>query len=273
MEINGKTTLYGIMGNPVGHSLSPAMHNAAFAELGLNSIYVPFPVQDVAAALNGFKALHVRGVSVTIPHKQLVMPLLDKIDPMAAKIGAVNTLLIDDEAGIKGFNTDWLGANRALGDYLAIKDKKIMLMGAGGAARAIGFGLLEAGAEVVLVSRTKKTGEMLAAELGCEWHPLADIVAMAADALINATSAGMTPNINNSPVPEKSLVNFPVVMDIVYSPLETRLLREATTAGCKTINGLTMLLYQGVAQFELWTGINAPLEVMKQKLITALDYK
>jgi shikimate dehydrogenase len=249
------------------------MHNAAFAELGINSIYVPFPVQDVAAALNGFKALHVRGVSVTIPHKQAVMARLDKIDPMAVKIGAVNTLLIDEEAGIKGFNTDWLGANRALGDYLAIRDKKIVLLGAGGAARAIGFGLLEAGAEVVLVSRTKKSGEKLAAELDCDWHPLTDITALAADALINATSAGMAPDIDNSLVPEKSLINFPVVMDIVYSPLETRLLREAEAVGCITINGLAMLLYQGVAQFELWTGRDAPLAVMKQKLFTALDYK
>ena len=255
------------MGDPVGHSLSPAMHNAAFVELGLNSVYVPFPVQDVAAALNGFKALHVRGVSVTIPHKQAVIPLLDEIDPMAARIGAVNTLLIDDKSGIKGFNTDWLGANRALGDCLELRSKKIMLLGAGGAARAIGFGLLEAGAEVVLASRTKKSGEKLAGELNCDWHPLADLADLAADGLVNATSVGMAPNINDSPVPRKALINFPVVMDIVYAPLETRLLREAGAAGCQTINGLAMLLYQGVAQFELWTGRDAPLTIMKEQLV------
>ncbi len=270
MEINGKTILHGIMGDPVGHSLSPTMHNAAFAELGLNSVYVPFPVQDVAGALIGFKALHVRGVSVTIPHKQAVIPLLDEIDPLALKIGAVNTLLIDDKSRIKGFNTDWLGANRALGEYLDLTGKEILLLGAGGAARAIGFGLLEAGAKVILSSRTKKPGEKLAAGLNCDWHPLADIGALTADGLVNATSVGMAPDTDFSLVAEKKLADFPVVMDIVYSPLETRLLRQAKDAGCQTINGLAMLLYQGVAQFELWTERGAPLPVMKQKLMAEL---
>ncbi len=259
------------MGDPVGHSLSPAMHNAAFTKLGLNSVYVPFPVQDVAAALNGFRALHVRGVSVTIPHKQAVIPLLDEIDPMAARIGAVNTLMIDDKSGIKGFNTDWMGANRALSDCLDMKNKKIVLLGAGGAARAIGFGLLETGTEVVLAGRTKKSGEKLARELECDWHSLSDIPALTADGLINATSAGMAPDIDYSPIPAKALKNFPVIMDIVYAPLETRLLREARAAGCRTINGLAMLLYQGVAQFELWTGRDAPLPIMKQQLEAGLD--
>ncbi len=270
MEINGKTTLHGIMGDPVGHSLSPAMHNAAFSELGLNSVYIPFPVQDVAGALNGFKALHVRGVSVTIPHKQGVMPLLDEIDPMAARIGAVNTLVLDENSRLKGFNTDWLGANRALADYLRLKGQTILLLGAGGAARAIGFGLLEAGARVILASRTKKSGAELAAALNCPWHPLSAINTLAADGLINATSVGMIPNDDLSPVAAAALVNFPVVMDIVYAPLETKLLREAKEAGCRTINGLAMLLYQGAAQFELWTGRKAPLAVMKRKLLDSL---
>lgn len=269
MEINGNTILHGIMGNPVSHSLSPAMHNSAFAALGLNSAYVPFPVTDVAGALIGFKALGVRGVSVTIPHKQAVIPLLDHIDPVAKKIGAVNTLLILDNA-ITGSNTDWIGANRALEEKISLAGRKVLVLGAGGSARAIGFGLLEAGAEIQLASRTPSSGKALAATLGCPWHPFPELDNLAADILINATSVGMNPDAEATLVPKELLPRFPVVMDIVYAPLETRLLREAKEAGCRVVNGTAMLLYQGVAQFELWTGKQAPVNVMRQSLLDAL---
>lgn len=271
MKISGTTTVHGIMGNPVSHSLSPAMHNAAFAALELDSVYVPFPVQDVAPALRGFKALGVRGVSVTIPHKQAVLEHVDEIDPVAAKIGAVNTLFLDD-GRLKGYNTDWLGANRALADEVELAGATVLLLGAGGSARAIGFGLLEAGASVLIASRTPEPGQALAENLGCPWHPLADIVNLGADAVVNATSVGMGKMADMSLVPTAKIADFPVVMDIVYAPLETRLLREAKEAGCRTIDGLKMLLYQGAAQFELWTGEEAPLSVMGQELITALGY-
>ena len=270
MQVDGRTELYGIMGDPVAHSLSPAMHNGAFAHLGMNRVYVPFPVKDVAAALNGFRALQVKGVSVTIPHKQAVIGHLDEIDPVAEKIGAVNTLKIDN-GRIKGYNTDWLGANRALAQEMALAGKKVLLLGSGGSARAIGFGLLEAGAEVVIASRTQGTGEALAGSLNCPWLPLAAAEKMAADALVNATSVGMGAQAGDSPVAAAALVNFPVVMDIVYAPLETRLLREARAAGCKTVDGLAMLLLQGAAQFELWTGVDAPVEVMRERLLDGLS--
>ncbi len=269
MQVDGRTELYGIMGDPVAHSLSPAMHNGAFAHLGMNRVYVPFPVQDVPAAMNGFRALQVKGVSVTIPHKQAVIAHLDAIDPVAAKIGAVNTLKIDN-GRIKGYNTDWLGANRALAQELTLAGRKVLLLGAGGSARAIGFGLLEAGAEVVVASRTQGTGEALAATLNCEWRPLADAGYLFADALVNATSVGMGAQVANSPMAADSLKNFPVVMDIVYAPLATRLLREARAAGCRTVDGLAMLLYQGVAQFELWTGAEAPVALMREQLLAGL---
>lgn len=272
MQINGRTELYGIMGNPVSHSLSPAMHNGAFTHLGMNRVYLPFPSQDAAAAMNGFRALGVKGVSVTIPHKQAVIAHLDEIDPVAAKIGAVNTLLIDS-GRIKGFNTDWLGANRALEQEMSLAGKKVLLLGAGGSARAIGFGLLEAGAEVLIASRTKSSGEALAATLNCPWHSIAEAGTIKADALVNATSVGMGDLADQSPIGAEFLGNFPVVMDIVYAPLETRLLREARAAGCKTVNGLGMLLYQGAAQFELWTGEAAPVEVMREKLLAGLERK
>ena len=270
MLVNGSTEIYGIMGNPVSHSLSPAMHNAAFQHLGLNKVYVPFATEEAATALNAFRALGVKGVSVTIPHKQVLIPYLDKIDPVAAKIGAVNTLVIRG-AEVYGCNTDWLGANAALQQFTPLTGKKVLLLGAGGAARAIGFGLLEAGACLTLASRTPSTGQALAEVLGCPWLPLGAVASGQADILVNATSIGMGKNHEQSPIASQNLAAYRWVMDIVYAPLETRLLREAKAAGCQTINGLAMLLYQGVAQFELWTGLPAPLEIMRQALLSGMN--
>ncbi len=265
MLINGATELYGIIGNPVSHSLSPAMHNAAFAELGLNKVYVPFTVEDVNAALPGLAALGVRGVSVTIPHKQTIIPLIDDLDPVAARIGAVNTLVIDN-GRIAGSNTDWLGANTALSRLTELTDCRVLLLGAGGAARAVGFGLKEAGADLTLASRTPAAGRELSAALDCPWLPLSEAAEFKGTVLINATSVGMRPLDEDTPLPAAGLSAFDIVMDIVYSPLETRLLREAAQAGCRTINGLSMLLFQGAAQFELWTGEQAPIAVMRREL-------
>lgn len=272
MQFNGATQVYGIMGRPVAHSLSPAMHNAAFQKLGLNKVYVPFAVDNVARAMDGFRALGIRGVSVTIPHKQAVIEYLDAIDPVAERIGAVNTLVID-QGSIQGLNTDWIGANRALAQAMTIKDKKVLILGAGGSARAIGFGLLEEGAAIALASRTPAKGQALAAQLQCQWHPLDAVQDLRADALINATSVGMAPLADASPVPPVALRNFPVVMDIVYAPLETRLLAEAKAAGCAVVDGLAMLLYQGVAQFEIWTGRKAPVTLMRNSLLRCLTQK
>jgi len=263
--LDGNTEVYGIMGWPVGHSLSPAIHNRAFRELELNKVYVPFPVEDVETALNGFRAINVRGVSVTIPHKQAVIPFLDTIDPVAARIGAVNTLIIKN-GRIHGTNTDWQGANQALAEAIDLAGAKVVLLGAGGSARALAFGLLEAGAEIVLASRTPARGLALASDLNCEWLPLSEGRKMTGDVLVNATSVGMTPDVDSMAVPATILSGFRVVMDIVYSPLETKLLREAAEAGCRVVNGLAMLLYQGTAQFELWTGCKSPIEVMRQEL-------
>ncbi|OGQ98143.1 MAG: shikimate dehydrogenase [Deltaproteobacteria bacterium RIFOXYD12_FULL_55_16] len=270
MQINGATELYGIMGNPVAHSLSPAMHNAAFTALGLNKAYLPFAVQDIAQAMTGLRALGLKGVSVTIPYKQTVIEYLDSLDPVAEKIGAVNTLVINNGA-IHGANTDWLGANRALSEKISLKGSSVLLLGAGGSARAIGFGLLEAGASLTLASRTPEKGLALARLLGCPWLPLAETISARADALVNATSLGMGPQQELLPIAKEALANFKVVMDIVYAPLTTRLLQEARQAGCQTINGLAMLLYQGAAQFELWTGQQAPVEVMRQSLLASLQ--
>jgi shikimate dehydrogenase len=271
MQINGSTEIYGIIGNPVAHSLSPIMHNSAFDALGLNKIYVAFPATNAEKALAGCRSLGVHGLSVTIPHKETVVALIDSIDPVAEKIGAVNTLIFGEDKNIHGLNTDWVGANRALADRIALRGKRILLLGAGGSAKAIGYGLLEAGARVILASRTENRVKNLAETLACDWINLAEIDTVQADALVNATSVGMHPLENASLVPAESLGNFPVVMDIVYAPLETRLLREAKNAGCDTISGLSMLLYQGVAQFEAWTGQEAPVEVMRSALLQIIS--
>jgi shikimate dehydrogenase len=260
------------MGKPVSHSLSPAMHNTAFQKIGLNSVYVAFEVEaeNVPRALDGFRALGVCGVSVTIPHKQAVIAHLDAVDPVAEKIGAVNTLLIDN-GHIRGSNTDWVGAMQALETVTELPGKTVLVIGAGGSARAIGFGLREKGAKMLLANRTLSKGQALATELGCECIPLTDVEGVRADALINTTSVGMTPHVEDTPVPAAVLANIAAVMDIVYSPVETRLLREAKQAGCRTVDGRYMLLYQGVAQFELWTGRTAPVDVMRTTLFARLS--
>ncbi|HID69412.1 MAG TPA: shikimate dehydrogenase [Desulfobacterales bacterium] len=270
MIINGKTLLYGIIGNPVSHSLSPAMHNAALEALGINGVYLPFPAPDIDDAVSGIRGLGIQGTSVTIPHKEKVMALLDEIDPVAEKIGAVNTV-INNKGALKGLNTDWLGATRALEEEIDLHGTKAVILGAGGSARAIGFGLLEREAEFVLCSRTESRGRALADELGCPWISLSGADNLSGDILINATSVGMQPHVENSPVPELILSRFQVVMDIVYAPLKTRLLQQAEESGCIVINGLEMLLYQGVAQFELWTGKTAPVAVMRKALAEALN--
>ena len=271
--INGHTQLFGIIGDPVEHSLSPVMHNAAFAHLGVNGVYVPMRPSDLADGFRGLRSLGFIGVSVTVPFKVAIMDFLDTIDPVARKIGAVNTLLFErTKSGIycKGSNTDWLGSNQALTETLDPIGRTILIIGAGGAAKAVGFGLIEAGATVLITNRTESKGWELAAQLNCRFVPLGELAAVQADALINTTSVGMAPHIEAIPIAPELVSHFPVVMDIVYAPLETRLLREAALRGCRTIDGLKMLQYQGAAQFALWTGREAPHAVMRQALIAAL---
>ncbi len=269
--IDGTTRLHGIIGNPVRHSLSPVMHNAAFAALGENGVYVPMPVQDVVVAVRGLAALGFTGVSVTVPHKETVMELLDEIDPVARRIGAVNTILFrthpkSGQVVSRGFNTDWLGSNLALADKIKLPGARFLVLGAGGAAKAVGFGLVEAGAEVMITNRSEERGRELAGWLNCSFVKPGELAGLKADGLINTTSVGMEPGIEALPIDPALLGNFGLVMDIVYAPLKTALLRHAAAAGCRTIDGLAMLLNQGAVQFKIWTGIQPPLDVMRRAL-------
>jgi len=275
MLANANTTLCGIIGKPVEHSMSPAIHNAAFDKLGLNYTYLAFNVDDVEGAIRGVRALHIRGLSVTMPHKLEVMKYLDEIDPVARRIGAVNTV-VNENGRLKGYNTDWVGFVRSLEAKTPIQDKRITILGAGGAARAIAFGLKERGGRITILNRAQeiKMAESLAAELECSWGPLSQLESVTdADIVVNATLLGMPPHEQKIVIESSYLRSEQVVYDVVYNPLETRLLREAKERECQVVPGYEMLLLQGVAQFELWTGKTAPVEVMRTILLNSLTGK
>jgi shikimate dehydrogenase len=269
MMIDQRTKLYGVVGYPLGHTLSPAMHNAAFSESGLNAVYLTFETRDIAGCLRGMKALGLRGMSVTLPHKTKVVPLLDGTDDVAKRIGAVNTI-VNEDGRLIGFNTDGIGALKALEKASELSGKTCLLIGAGGAARAIGFVLKENGVQVILANRSAERGRALALSLGCPFVPLDGLEGTTADLLINATPVGMAPQQEACPVPESTLKDGMVVMDIVYNPLETRLLRAARARGCLTVDGLGMFVHQGAEQFRLWTGLEAPTGAMTQAVEKAL---
>ncbi len=281
--ITGKTKVCGIIGDPIEHTMSPAMHNVAFESLGLDYAYLAFRVRKEALknAIAGLKALGIAGLNVTIPHKVDIMPLLDKLEPLAGKMGAVNTI-VNEDGILTGYNTDAPGFLQALkSNGIEPGGKKIVILGAGGAAKGISFILAEAGASLVVLNRTLSRAEELAAQMARFRHQ--DLKAMAlseanlakalggADVLVNTTSAGMVPEADRTPVPAGLLRAGITVFDIVYNPLETRLLREAKAAGARTINGLDMLVWQGALAFEMWTGQKAPFAVMKQAAIKALQ--
>jgi shikimate dehydrogenase len=283
--IDGHTQLVGLIGWPVEHSLSPVMHNAAFDALGLNWCYVPLPVPpgQVEAAVHGLAALGFRGANVTVPHKQAVMPALDSIAPNARALGAVNALVIERGAGgssvIGGYNTDAEGFVGALreGGFEPEDGGNTVVVGAGGAARAVVFGLLDSGnGQIVVLNRTLDRAQALVSDLGSrhEWSsrlralPLTPETlvesASAADLLVNATIIGMWPQVDDSVWPNG--VPIPsglTVFDLVYNPLQTRLLRQAGESGARPISGLRMLVRQGALALEMWTGESAPVEVMR----------
>jgi shikimate dehydrogenase len=268
--INGHTKIYGILGRPVTHSLSPAMHNAAFQALGINAVYVPFPVTDLTQAVAGLRGLAIGGASVTIPFKEEIIPLLDELDPKAACMGAVNTV-VNQEGRLIGYNTDWLGAVTALEAQTGITGEHFLILGAGGAARAIAFGILENGGQVTITDLDAPRAAALAREMAVEALPLDALEQSPASILINATPVGMAPDLEGLPIDPELLSRFTLVMDIVYRPLLTRLLREAQAHGARTIDGLQMLIHQATAQFELWTGRGAPLEIMSGAAYAALE--
>ena len=282
--ISGKTRICGLIGDPVGHSVSPAMHNAAFKDKGLDYIYLPFRVarEQLGEAISGIRGLNIRGVNVTIPHKVSVMSLLDELDPLAERIGAVNTI-VNNDGVLKGYNTDGQGFLKAILERgIEPEAKNVVILGAGGASRAISFVLAERGANLVILNRQLEMDwalelagsvsrafgrEVKALELN---EPNLTKVLKKGDILVNATSVGMSPNTGETPVPAGLLKDGLTIFDVVYNPLKTKLLKEAEDAGAGAISGIEMLVWQGVLAFEMWTGIKAPVELMRKEAIRAL---
>lgn len=284
-HISANTEICGLIGDPVEHSISPAIHNAAFKKTGLDYIYLPFRVtsENLTGAITALKSLDLRGLNVTIPHKVAVMPLLDEIDAVAKNIGAVNTI-VNNNGHLTGYNTDAAGFLKSLVKRdIDPSGKKVVILGAGGVARAISFALTEQKAEIEILNRSGSPdpAEKLAANLSK--HSKSKIHAAElsepnlkqalkqADILINATSVGMSPNTDNSLVPPELLKPDMVVYDVVYNPQKTRLLADAEKAGAVVIGGLDMLIWQGALAFELWTGVEAPLDTMTDMAVKLLN--
>ena len=267
------TAVYGVIGNPVAHSASPAVMNAAFAEMGLDAVYLLIRVSDVKAFVSAFKKIPLEGCSVTIPHKSAVMDYVDKIDPLARRVGAVNTVLREGDGTLTGCNTDLEGAMSALEEALggkSLKDSRALVLGAGGAARAIVFGLVDRGADVIIANRTVSRAEALAGDAGTAWCAVEEAPGKRFDILVNCTSVGMHPNENASPISADCLREGMVVFDTVYNPPETRLLAAARRRGARTVSGLEMFLRQAEKQIAHWTGLPAPRDVMEKALCRKL---
>lgn len=285
-DISPSTKLCGIIGNPVEHSMSPAIHNRAFAELGLDFVYLAFKTVNVEAALAGMRALeNFCGLSVTIPHKMAVIPYLDEVAEVDVQIGSVNTVTKVD-GKLKGLGSDGPGARQALIDNeIQLEDKSIVILGSGGAARAIAFDLAYNAkpASIAILGVVKEELENLAANLNAKTNvPVTgDLVSnetldakiSQAAVLIHTTPIGMHPKVGVSAVPKTFLHKNLSVMDIVYNPLQTQLLKDAQSLGLKTVSGIEMFVNQAVVQFETWTGQTAPKAVMQKVVLDSLKEK
>lgn len=266
MKITAKTNICMIIGDPVEHSLSPQMHNAGYDALGIDSefVYTAARVssENLQKAIEGIRAMNIHGVTCTIPHKIAVMEYLDSIDEHAQKIGAVNTIL-NDHGKLRGYNTDYIGVIKPLENITEIKNKHVAILGAGGFSHAAIYAMLLKEAHVTVFNRTLEKAKELAERFGCQYASLNDIQKIEnMDIIINGTSVGM--ETNQSPLDKNVIHKEHIVFDAVYAPYETQLLKDAQEKGTKTIHGTEILLHQGFAQFELFTGHKAPEEVMRK---------
>jgi 3-dehydroquinate dehydratase / shikimate dehydrogenase len=260
-QVTTATRVYGVLGGTVRRSLSPLLHNQAFAARRIDAVYVPLQAEAIEPFLRALPGLELAGFSVTRPYKVEILPHLHEVEEQAAICGSVNTVVVQDGT-LRGSTTDGIGVVGPLKKRGELKGKAVVIVGAGGAARAAALALRRKGARVTLASRNPSQAAEAAAAVGCAHAPLADLPEQAWDILINATPVGSAGAPAETPVPQNLHRPGAIVLDMVYDPLETRLLREARAAGCTTVDGLEMLLAQAVAQFETWTGLEAPVEAM-----------
>lgn len=276
--LSGKTKVLAVFGCPVEHSLSPAMHNAAIQSLGLDYVYVPFRVEldQLPAAVAGVRALGIAGVNLTIPLKERAVDLVDGLSERAQRTGSVNTLWWDD-GRLMGDSTDGPGFLQPLKELLQDIPSPALVLGAGGSARAVCFALASQGIDLIIANRTVERAQRLAERIAGVTvkviEPQGSSLEQAcaeSRLIINCTSVGMSPKIGESPLPSEFLTDRHVVYDLIYNPAETRLLQEARQKGAIGINGLKMLVYQGAFSFELWAGIQPPVDVMEQAIVQLL---
>ena len=283
--VTARTKILCVIGHPIEHSMSPIMHNAAIKDLGLDYLYIAFdiPPNRLKEAIKGLKTLNIRGINVTLPYKEKVMKFVDKVDEIAQKIGAINTIKNEDGLLI-GRNTDAEGANKALFDAgCEITGKNVVLIVAGGAAKAISYSLASATNKITIINRSEDRAKKLVSELknkidiNVENKKYDEIILKEeisnADILINATPIGMFPMIDISPVSKKILHKDLFVFDLIYNPLETQLIKDSKEIGCQTLSGLDMLVNQGALAFEWWTKKKPNLELMKLKIIEYLGIR
>jgi len=268
-KLDSRTRVYGLLGNPVAHSLSPAMHNAAFAQARLNAVYLPFEARTPRELLECLAPLRIAGLSVTHPHKRTILRHLDALDPLAETIGAVNTVVVRGGGRLYGCNTDYVGVLRTLQRHVSLEGARVLLIGAGGSARACAFALATAGAFISVTARRPVAARALARAVGGEAVPRSALRRRRFDAIVNCTPVGQTPHADASPL-RADEISARVVFDLVYNPIETQLLRLARRRGCRTVPGWQMLVEQGAAQFEIWTGLRAPLAVMRRAVLNGL---
>lgn len=270
-NISGKTKICMVIGDPIQHSLSPKMHNAAFETLGIDNEFVFVASQvkpeDLSDFVKGVRTMGIRGVACTSPHKIEIIRYLDCVDEVAQKIGSANTV-VNDGGILKGYNTDWLGVISPLEKITSLDDKTIALIGAGGVARAVAYAVTKRGTKLTIYNRSLEEAERLAKEFGGKALSLHNLEKVKdADIIFNATPLGMYPNEDKTPIPNELIRKNQIVFDAVYTPFETKLLRNAKSIGAQIISGVEMFVEQGAAQFKLYTGFDAPVDAMKEVLL------
>ena len=268
-SISHKTEVYGVIGNPIEHSLSPLLHNTGFIAAKRDAVYLPFLVENLREFVETIPKFGLRGFSVTIPHKQTIMKYLTTCEFMAEEIGAVNTVVVGENGKLRGYNTDYAGVVRALHGKVQPHRTRALIFGAGGSARAAAFALVNEGAEVLICARRESTAKELARAAGAQVIARKHLQWARFELIVNATPVGMYPHADETPLSPKEL-NCDVVMDLIYRPLHTKLLQLAAKKGIKTISGVEMFLAQGFAQWELWTGKQAPEAAMRRAVMAKL---
>jgi 3-dehydroquinate dehydratase/shikimate dehydrogenase len=267
--VTRKTEIYGVIGNPIGHSLSPLLHNTGFVAARRDAMFVPFLVENLGEFLKAIPEFGLRGFSVTLPHKQTIIKHLAECEEMAEKIGAVNTVVVTKNGKLHGSNTDYLGVLRALEGKLQLRDSRVLIFGAGGSARAAAFALANAGAEVLICARRTSAGRELARASGAQVIGRKHLASACFEVIVNTTPVGMFPHEKASPLSPREL-NCKIVMDLIYRPLRTELLRIAAAKGMRVVSGAEMFLAQGFAQWELWTEKLAPERAMRRAVMAKL---